>query len=153
MVGRLVEVGPPERALLDVLARDRVALLVPDHAAVAVAPLTAEEPVVGHAELAHRVGQLGHPVLAELVVAVGREVRQIGDEHLALLAARAGDQRDAGAAGDVLRHRRAVADGLVVGVRVHEQQALVHAASLFRERQETARGQLCRDTPPTRLNN
>ena len=58
----------------------------------------------------------------ELVVLVGGEVRELGDEDLALLAERAGDERDVGALGDVLRHRGAVADRLVVGVGVHEQQ-------------------------------
>ena len=59
----------------------------------------AEEPVVGDPELLHRVGQLGDPVLAERVVLVGGQVRQVGDEHLALLAEGAGHQRDLGARG------------------------------------------------------
>src|SRR3712207_8678561 len=43
---------------------------------------------------------------------------------LACLAQRAGDDRDAGALGDVLGDRHAGRDALVVRVRVHEQHAL-----------------------------
>jgi hypothetical protein len=91
----------------------------------------AEEPVVGDPELLHGVGQLGDPVLPEGVSAVGSDVRELGHQDLALLAQGAGHQRDLGAAGDVARHRGALPDRLVVGVRVHEHQPLVHAHMLF----------------------
>ncbi len=50
---------------------------------------------------------------------------QFGDEHLSLLAQRAGDERDVGSLGDVLRHRHTGSDGLVVGMCVDEEQAAV----------------------------
>ena len=81
--------------------------------------------MVGDAEDLHRVGDLAAAVLAEAVLLVGREVLELGDQDLAHLAGRAGHQRDAAPLGDVLRHRGAVADALVVGVGVHEQEALV----------------------------
>ena len=112
---RLVEVGLPERVRPVVGGQ-------PHHPGVAVAARPAEEAVVADAERLHRGGQLVDPVPAELVLLVGGEVRELGDEHLALLAQGAGDQGDLGALGGVARHRRAVADRLVVGVGVHEQQ-------------------------------
>ena len=81
--------------------------------------------MVGDAELLHRVVELAAPVLAEPVVAVGGEVLELGHQDLAHLPGRAGDQGDAAAHGDVLRHRRAVLDRLVVGVGVDEEDALV----------------------------
>ena len=81
--------------------------------------------MVGDAELLHRVGELSAAVLAEAVVPVGGEVLELGHEDLAHLAGGAGHQGDAAALGDVLRHRGALADRLVVGVGVHEQEALV----------------------------
>jgi hypothetical protein len=80
--------------------------------------------VVGDAEGGHGVLDLGTPVLAEAVLLVGREVGQLGDEDLAHLPRGAGDAGDLAALGDVLGHGGAVADGLVVGVGVHEQEAL-----------------------------
>ena len=117
---------------MDVVGSDRVAVLMPLHAGVAVGAEAAEEPVVGDTQCSHRVGELAAAVLAEPVLAVGGEVLEPGDEDLAHLAGRAGHQRDPAAVGDVLRHRRALADRLVVGVGVHEHQALVggHGASL-----------------------
>ena len=128
----LGQVGAPERVVVDVVGGDRVAVRVPLHAGVAVGAEAAEEPVVGDAERGHRVGELAAAVLAEPVLAVGGEVLELGDEDLAHLAGRAGHQRDPAALGDVLRHRGALADRLVVGVGVHEHQALVgsHDASL-----------------------
>ena len=110
---------------MDVVGGDRVAVLVPLHAGVAVGAEAAEEAVVGDAERRHRVGELAAAVLAEAVVAVGGEVLELGDEDLAHLTGGAGHQRDPAALGDVLRHRGALADRLVVGVGVHEQEALV----------------------------
>ena len=50
---------------------------------------------------------------------------ELGHQDLAALTGGAGDQGDAGALGGVLRHRRAGADRLVVGVGVHQQQPSV----------------------------
>jgi hypothetical protein len=78
--------------------------------------------VVGHAERLHGRGQLTHPVLAEAVLAVGGQVLELGHQHLALLTQGAGDERDQHALGRVAGHRGAGADGLVVGVRMDQQQ-------------------------------
>jgi len=69
---------------------------------------------------------VAHAMFAELVLLVGREVLEPGDEDLALLPEGAGDERDPAAARDVLRHGGAVVDALVVGVRVHQQHPLFH---------------------------
>jgi hypothetical protein len=61
------------------------------------------------------------PVPAERIVPVGGEVDELGNQHLALLAERAGHQGDVRALSDVARHRRPVADRLVVWVGMHEQ--------------------------------
>ena len=85
--------------------------------------------------IAHRGGELLAAVGPEGVVALGREVGQLRDQHLPHLTGSAGDQRDAGPRVDVLRHRGAVVDGLVVGVGVDQQQPPVvrlgHAPSLL----------------------
>ena len=108
-----------------VVGGDGVAVGVPLHAGVAVGAEAAEEAVVGDAELLHGVVELAAPVLAQPVLAVGGEVLELGHQDLAHLTGGARDQGDAAAHGDVLRHRRAVLDRLVVGVGVDEQQALV----------------------------
>ena len=59
------------------------------------------------------------------VVAVSGEMLQLGDEDLAELAERARHERDRGALGRVLRHRGAVADRLVVGMGMNEQESPV----------------------------
>ena len=69
--------------------------------------------------------QLPDPVAAELVGLVGGQLGQLGDEDLALLTQRAGEQGDRGPLGDVPGHRGPVVDRLVVGMGVHEQQAAV----------------------------
>ena len=51
--------------------------------------------MVGDPEDLHRVVELAAAVRAEPVVAVGREVLELGHQDLAHLAGRAGDQRDA----------------------------------------------------------
>ena len=70
------------------------------------------------------------------ILAVRGQVLELGHQDLAHLTAGAGDQGDAAALGDVLRHRGALPDRLVVGVGVHEQEALVeaHDASLLKRR-------------------
>ena len=71
--------------------------------------------MVAHPEGGHRGRELGLAVGTEPVVPVRREVFELRDEDEALLAARAGEEGDLRALGGVLRHRRAVAEGLVVG--------------------------------------
>ena len=80
--------------------------------------------MVGHAEDLHRLVELVAAVLAEPALLLVREVAQVGDEHLAHLAGRAGHEGDADALVDVAGHRGAVADALVVGVGVDEQHVL-----------------------------
>jgi len=96
------------------------------HARVAEPTGPAQQPPVRHAQLGHRVGQLGLAMLAERVLLVGSQVRELGKEDLALLAERAGDEGDLGALRHVLRHRRTGADALVVGVGMDQQQASRH---------------------------
>ena len=116
--GGLVEVGLPEGPGV-LVGRE------PHHPGVAVAAGAAEEAVVGDAERGARGGQLGDAVPAELVGLGGGELGQRRHVDLALLAERAGHQRDVRAVGGVVGHRRAGADRLVVGVRVDQQQAAV----------------------------
>jgi hypothetical protein len=52
--------------------------------------------VVADADRLHRGRELADPVLAQLVVLVGGEVRELGDQDLALLAEGAGDEGDVG---------------------------------------------------------
>ena len=61
-------------------------------------------------------------MLTEVVALVGGEMGKVVDQHLALLAEGAGHQRDGGTLVDVASHGHAVADGLVVGMRVHHHQ-------------------------------
>ena len=102
----------------------------------------AEPAVVGDPERLHRVGDLAAPVVAELVLLVGGQVHQLGDQDLAHLTGGAGHQRDPASLGDVARHRGALADRLVVRVSVDEEQALVgavgHASSLGEERRDSS---------------
>ena len=114
--GRLLDRRLPEAARVVVVRQAH-------HPRVAVLALAAEEPVVLDAERPAGAVQLDDPVLAELV---REQVAQVGRDDLAELAERAGHQRDAGALGGVLGHRRPGADRLVVRVRVHQQQAAFH---------------------------
>ena len=113
--GRLVEVGAPEGARVLVGRRAH-------HAGVAVAPGAAEEAVVGHAQRGAGPLQLD---------AAG--TRRAGRPRPRRAAASAGTWISPSSprvqvtrvtwapVGGVARHRRAGADRLVVGVRVHEQ--------------------------------
>ena len=90
-----------------------------DHAG----PGVAEEAVVGDTEDRHGMRDLG--------LAVGRdgermsgEVLQVGGDDLPALAAGAGEHRDRGAAIEQGGDSPARGDRLVVGVRVHEEDAL-----------------------------
>lgn len=128
--GGLVHVGGPEGV-------GPVVLLGAHHPGVAEATGAAEEPVVGDAQFPHGGGELADPVGAQGVVAVGGEMGEVRRDDLALLAQRAGHQGDVGALGRVLGHGDAVVDGLVVRVRVHEEQTTsgetVHGVSLRAE--------------------
>ena len=115
-----------------------VAVVVPLHAGVAVGAEPAEEPVVGDAELGHRRVQLAAPVQAEPVLLVGGEVLELGHQDLAHLPGGAGHQRHAAALGDVLRHGRALADRLVVRVRVNQEQSVCRGVAHVHERNDGA---------------
>ncbi len=78
--------------------------------------------MIGDAQLGHRVGELGAPVLTEPVLLIGGQMGQLGHQDLAHLPRGAGDQRDGGTFGDVFRHRGALVDGLVIGMGVHQEQ-------------------------------
>lgn len=122
--GGLVDVGGPE-------GTGPLVLLDTHHPGVAVAAGAAEEAVVGDAELLHGLGQLVHPVRAQRVVTVGREVGETGRDDLALFAEGAGHQRHPRSLGRVLGHGRAVVDRLVVRVRVHQEQSAGDARGVF----------------------
>ena len=93
------------------------------HPAVAPPPGAAEEAVVGDAERrAWRAASSPIRYPPSWSARSAASCSSSGHQHLALLAQRAGEQRDVGALGDVARHRRAGADRLVVRVGVHEQQ-------------------------------
>ena len=126
MVGGLPQVGPPEGVGPNVVERHRVAGVVPLHPRVAVAAGTAQETVVDDPELLHRRSELGDPVLAEPVLLVGGQVREVRNENLALLAQGAGHQGDTDSLGNGLGHGGPVVDRLIVGVRVNEKEAPVH---------------------------
>ena len=102
---RLVEIGPPEGA--------RVEVPGPTHH---VRVVVAEVLPLGHAQDPHRPFQLAGPDLGQPAVVVGRV--HLRDDDLALLAARAGHEHDSPAGGDGLGHRAARPDRLVVGVGV-----------------------------------
>jgi hypothetical protein len=61
-------------------------------------------------------------VCPEVVALVWSQVREVVDQHLALLTQGAGDQADSRALGDVLGHRHAAADRLVVGMRMDQHE-------------------------------
>ncbi|GII85935.1 hypothetical protein Ssi03_39250 [Sphaerisporangium siamense] len=78
--------------------------------------------MVHHAERLAGGLQLAYAVLAEAVLAVGREVGQIGHHDLAFFAQRAGHEGDLSAFRGIFRHSGPRATALIVGVSVHEQQ-------------------------------
>jgi hypothetical protein len=132
--GRLGEVGVPERVLVDLVGRGRVAVLVPLHAGVAEATGSTQQAVVGDPELGHRIAQLADAVLTQQVVAVRRQVLELRHEDLTHLTQRARHERHGRALGHVLRHRHPVGDRLVVGMGVHEQDPTIgrgHGARLL----------------------
>jgi len=107
----LVEVGLPERP----------GVLVPDpthHVRVAIAEVLP----LRDAQIAHRRLELGGSKLAEAAVVGGRV--HLGDDDLAHLAARAGDEHDPAAVLYGLGHRASRSDRLIVGMGMdgHERQ-------------------------------
>jgi len=115
----LKQIGAPEAPGLVVARRA-------DHAGVAEPSGTAEQPPVGDPERTHRAGKLGLAVVAEGILLIGCEVGELLEEHLALLAEGAGDERDLRALAHVFGHGRARADRFVVGVGVHEEKSSIH---------------------------
>lgn len=115
----LKQIGAPEAPGLVVAWRA-------DHAGVAEPSGTAEQPPVGDPERTHRAGKLGLAVVAEGILLIGCEVGELLEEHLALLAEGAGDERDLRALAHVFGHGRARADRFVVGVGVHEEKSSIH---------------------------
>jgi dipeptidyl-peptidase-4 len=126
--GGFDEVGPPE-AVLPIVAGNA------HHPGIAEAPITTKAHVIGDAENRHGVGKFDRAVRAERVVMVNIEVLEFRNQHLALFAERARDERDALALTDVARHRHPTADGFVIGVGVNEHQA----TALFHVGNPTAR--------------
>ena len=115
--GRLLDVRLPEGARIIVAGCS-------DHAGVPPPARAAEIPVVGDAERPAGGVQLTDPVAAQLVVAVGGQGGQARRDNLPEFTERARHERDVRSAGGVFRHRRPGADGFVIGVGVHQQQAL-----------------------------
>ncbi len=83
----------------------------------------AEEAVIGDAERPAGRGQLADPMVAEAAVGIPGQVRECGRYDLAQLPQGAGDERHLRALGRVFGHRGAGANGLVVRMRVDQQQA------------------------------
>jgi hypothetical protein len=83
----------------------------------------------GGGERGERRGDLADPESAQLVGSAGAvaevdgQSRPLRADHLALLAERARHDQHLGAFGQIPRDRAAGGDGLVVGVRVDEQDA------------------------------
>ncbi|GII64416.1 hypothetical protein Skr01_45010 [Sphaerisporangium krabiense] len=81
--------------------------------------------MVHHAERLAGGLQLAYAVLSEAVLAVGREVCQIGHHDLAFFPQSAGHERDLSAFGGIFRHSGPRATALIVGVSMYEQQTPV----------------------------
>jgi hypothetical protein len=79
--------------------------------------------VVGHAELGAGRVQLADAVLPQPAAVAFGQVGQRRRDDLTEFAQRASDQRDLRSFGGIPGHRRPGADRLVIGVRVHQQQA------------------------------
>ena len=98
-----------------------------DHSRVLPAAAAAEEAAVGDAEDQARCVELTLAVLGEACGAL--EVREVGRDHFAELAERAGHEGDADARGGGLRHRAAAGDRLVVGVGVDQNHPSVECGA------------------------
>lgn len=114
LAGRLVEIGIGEPGPAP---RRRAR-----HAGVAPASRAAEKTRLAHPQLAEGGGQFADPVAAELIGLVDGQPGPPVADDFTLLAQGAGEHGDLGAARGVVRDRRPVVDGLVVGMGVHEQQ-------------------------------
>ena len=69
-------------------------------------------------------------MIAQSVLLIRREMGELLEEYLTLLAERARDERDLGPLAHIFGHGRPGADCFVVGVRVHEEQSSIHAPTL-----------------------
>ena len=104
------------------------------HARVAPATRATQVDGCADAQRAQRLGELADSVAAELVRVIDGELGPAVADDLAFLAERAGDDADLCPAGGVVRDGGAVAEALVVGMRMHEQQPgrLGHGRTLTR---------------------
>lgn len=118
MGGRLEQVGAPEALRMVVGGGSH-------HPRIAVAPGSAEVLVVAHAQQGKGFRELDASMGAQLVLFVRREMTKLGNQHLALLAQRAGDERDVSPLCRVLRHGDSGTDRLVIGMGMHRQQASI----------------------------
>ena len=98
------------------------------HAGIPVATGSAQEAMVGDAQLDHGRCELLLAVRAKFVLMGGGKMCEVADNHFAFLASSARDEGDADALSGVHRHGRAGRDGLVVGMRMHEEKSSVHEA-------------------------
>ena len=105
-----------------------------DHAAVAVAAIAAEAPVIGNAKDLHSRGQFGESVRTEGVVVFGRQVRQLRQQHLAFFPQGARHQRDVYTCSGIGGHGAAGGERLVVWMRVNEEQSLVSGGLVHEHR-------------------
>ena len=126
-LGGLLEPDADERSGRDLVGKPGAARAQPLHAGVLVAlvddPGTGVEvPAVAHAERRQRLAQLVVAVLGERR-AVALEVGQALADDLAALTARAGHHGDGTTGGCPGREQRAGRERLVVGVRVHRDEA------------------------------
>ena len=106
------------------------------HAGVSPAAGTAEERRLINTERVQSLGQLADAIPTELVGVIYGEQRITFADDFAFFTESAGDDADISASSDVVGDGAPVGDGLVIRVRVHEQQP-----GLFR-----------RLTPPTAHN-
>ena len=101
VVGGLQQVGGPERAVGQLVAGNRSALVVGGHAGVVVPALASQPHVVGDADDLERLREFIHAFRAQLL---GGVALPFGHQDLTQLAQRAGDQCHPGALVDVTRH-------------------------------------------------
>jgi hypothetical protein len=150
--GGLVGRGRGEAVRRGVLRGGGPAVGAPGHAGVVVVARAAgeahggveggrlpREEALGHPQAGRGVVELADPVPAQGRAVVGalraadlQRVQRLGD-HLAALAAGHGEQHDPCAELRVPAHGGAGGDGLVVGVRVHEQEPGVLRAQARRQ--------------------
>ncbi|GAB3561089.1 hypothetical protein GCM10027344_15060 [Spelaeicoccus albus] len=112
---------------MEIGGRYHAALFVVRHSGIAPAAVAAEPDEVVHAELGHGPGELLETSGCELVVAVGAQMFEFGDDDLTEFAQGAGDERDAVALRGISRHGGAGGARLVVGVGMNEHQSALGA--------------------------